>query len=162
MSEDYCDLCDLPRSTCVHGMPPAPRVEPAAPAAPAPRKRAASTRSTSTRSTTPRATAKAAPPVRRTPRRWSPPELFAPHIVAVLQEAGGQLDGDVVFERLEARIGEHLLAGDSETTPEGELRWRRAARVARRNLTNDGLIATGTPGVWQLTASGLSHTTFLD
>ncbi|MGN0064781.1 MAG: hypothetical protein ACI379_11105 [Nocardioides sp.] len=154
MSEDYCDLCDLPLSTCVHGMPPAPMVEP-----PAPTPRA--TRSTSTRTTTPRAKApkKAAAevPVRRAPRRWTPPEFFAPHVLALLQEAGGELGNDALFEALEARVADDLIAGDHESTPEGELRWRRAARVARRNLSADGLMQTGTPGVWVLTGEGLSH-----
>ncbi len=165
MSEDYCDLCDLPRSTCVHGMPPAPKPEAKAPA-PAAVRAATGRTSTSSRTTTSgRATSRASKvetPVRRAPRRWSPPELFAPHIVAVLQDAGGELPTDAVFAALAERLGDHLLAGDSEQTPEGELRWRRASRIARRTLTQDGLMVSGTPGVWQLTDAGMTHPTFVD
>jgi hypothetical protein len=39
LSADYCELCELPLSTCVHGMPPPP--PPPAPAAAKPRVRAA-------------------------------------------------------------------------------------------------------------------------
>ena len=37
MSDEYCDLCDLPKATCVHGQPPPP---PKPVTAPAPRARA--------------------------------------------------------------------------------------------------------------------------
>ncbi|WP_460795425.1 winged helix-turn-helix domain-containing protein [Nocardioides pacificus] len=145
--EDYCDLCDLPRSQCPHGRPPKP-VEPAsAPVAkPAPRRTA---RTTSTR--TPGAPAK---PVRR---RWTPADDLEPHILAVLRETGGELDADDVMRELETRLEDQLLAGDRETTPEGELRWRYAARKARQSLARQGLMATGRPGVWQLTPQGLQQ-----
>ena len=28
MADDYCELCDLPRSQCIHGMPPPPEPAP--------------------------------------------------------------------------------------------------------------------------------------
>jgi hypothetical protein len=138
-SDDYCDLCDLPRSQCVHGRPPAVP-EPVVKAPPSPRTRGAA------RVRTPGAPAK---PVSR---RWTPPEVFKPLILAVLEDAGGELEADELFLELEVMADERLLPGDRETTPEGELRWRYAARRARQALISDGLMTRGGgPGVWQLT-----------
>lgn len=148
MADEYCELCDLPRSTCVHGRPapsPAPAVaRPAArPAArPRPAKPATTTRSAPT------------PPARRAPRRWTPPEALRPHILQVLQEAGGELDAEELFETLEATVADSLLRADHERTPEGELRWRYAARRARQALIAEGLMVNARPGVWQLAAPG--------
>jgi hypothetical protein len=138
-SDDYCDLCDLPRSQCVHGRPPVVP-EPVVKAPPSPRTRGAA------RVRTPGAPAK---PVSR---RWTPPEVFKPLILAVLEDAGGELEADELFLELEVMADERLLPGDRETTPEGELRWRYAARRARQALISDGLMTRGGgPGVWQLT-----------
>lgn len=135
--EDYCDLCDLPKSTCIHGNPPAP---------PPPRATA--------RTATPRASKpvvkKAAAPTRTVPRRWTPPEAFRPHIVAVLEEAGGELEQEDLFRALEERMAERLTDADHQKTPEGELRWRYAARRARQSLIADGEMTKGKPGVWSL------------
>lgn len=73
-----------------------------------------------------------------------------PHIVSVLTAAGGQLDGDVVFAALESRLVGDLLDGDLQLTPEGELRWRYAARRARQSLIKDGVMRKDAPGVWSL------------
>ena len=134
-SEDYCALCALRRSQCVHGRPP---VEPPTPvrAAPAPRKR-------------PAAATRSAPPS-PVKRRWTPPEVFKPLILDVLQDAGGELEADDVFLELEILMEDRLLPGDNETTPEGELRWRYAARRARIALIEEGLMVKARPGVWQL------------
>lgn len=138
-SADYCDLCDLPRSQCPHGRPPTPVAEPVA-AKPAPR---------SAVRRVPGA------PIKRVQRRWTPADALEPHIIAVLRDAGGELDTDDVMRALETRLAGQLLPGDEETTPEGELRWRYAARKARQSLARQGLMATGRPGVWQLTDAGL-------
>ena len=156
-SDDYCDFCDLPRSQCVHGMPPPPPTPVAAP--PRPRKRtAAPARASGTPSGTPSAgAARSAPtrPARTVPRRWTPPEAFKPLILEVLAQAGGELDNDDVFLELEILAEDRLLPADNETTPEGELRWRYAARRARASLIAEGLMTKGTPGVWQL--AGREH-----
>ncbi len=136
--EDYCELCDLPRSTCIHGQPPPPVPQKAPAAPPRPRKRPA-----------PRATPAAAP-AKTVARRWTPPEEFKPLIITVLEQAGGELPSDELFVALEVLAGDRLRPEDSETTPEGELRWRYAARRARVALVDDGLMTKGTPGVWQL------------
>ena len=69
----------------------------------------------------------------------------------VLEEAGGELETDELFLELEIVADERLLPGDRETTPEGELRWRYAARRARQALINEGVMTRGGgPGVWQL------------
>ena len=83
-------------------------------------------------------------------RRWTPPEVFKPLILEVLAQAGGELDNEDVFLELEILAEDRLLPADSETTPEGELRWRYAARRARASLIAEGLMTKGTPGVWQL------------
>jgi hypothetical protein len=90
------------------------------------------------------------------PRRWTPPEAIRPHVVHVLREAGGELDAEDVFQRLEERMAESLLESDRERTPEGELRWRYAARRARQALIADGLMAKSRPGLWELTEAGLA------
>jgi len=139
-TDDYCDLCDLPKSQCIHGLPPTPK--PVAKAPPQPRKRAAA------RSRTPGVAAK---PVSR---RWTPPEAFKPLILAVLRETAGELEADELFLELEIMADDRLLPGDRETTPEGEPRWQHAARRARVALINEGLMTKGRPGVWQLTRPG--------
>jgi hypothetical protein len=139
-TDDYCDFCELPRSQCIHGQPPAPK--PVTKAAPKPRSRPAA------RARTPGV---AADPVTR---RWTPPEVFKPLILAVLDDAGGELEADEFFLELEVRADDRLLPGDRETTPEGELRWQYAARRARVALINEGLMTKGGPGVWRLTRPG--------
>ena len=141
--DDYCELCDLPRSQCIHGRPPTPPPASAtttATTAPRPRKRPA---------------AKPAPaaPARPLNRRFTPPEVFKPLILSVLEEAGGELEVDDLFLELEILTEDRLLPGDNELTPEGELRWRYAARRARMALVQEGLMTRGTPGVWQLARS---------
>jgi hypothetical protein len=140
-SADYCELCDLPRSQCVHGQPP-PTPKKAVKSSPKPRERPA-TRSRSS-----------AVPVKRGTRRWTPPEVFKPLILTVLEEAGGELDADELFRELEMLAEDRLLPGDRETTPEGELRWRYAARRARVALIDEGLMTKAKPGVWQLARTG--------
>ena len=136
-AEDYCDLCDLPLSTCVHGMPPAP--PPPAPTRAAPRPRATTVRKSAAVST-----------ARSAPRKWTPPEVFGPAILATLGEAGGELEQEELFRRLELVMDERLTAADRETTPEGELRWRYAARRARQTLIAEGVMTKGQPGIWAL------------
>ena len=141
-SDDYCDFCDLPRSQCIHGMPPAPpKAE--VKAAPRPRARPA-TRTTRTTRTA------AAAPAKVVNRRWSSPEDFKPLILTVLKAAGGELEADEMFLELEIAAEDQLRAGDRETTPEGELRWRYAARRARVALIDEGLMTKDRPGVWKL------------
>ena len=135
--DDYCELCDLPKSQCIHGQPP-PAPKPAASAAAKPRKRPA---------TKVRTAAVTAKPVTL---RWTPPDVFKPLILDVLERAGGELEADELFLELEIVAEDRLRPEDSETTPEGELRWRYAARRARVALIEEGLMTKGRPGVWQL------------
>ena len=87
---------------------------------------------------------------RSAPRKWTPPEVFGPAILATLGEAGGELEQDELFVRLEVLMEERLTTADRETTPEGELRWRYAARRARQALISEGVMTKGKPGVWAL------------
>lgn len=135
--DDYCDLCDLPRSQCIHGMPPPPPVAARPPAVPASRSKP------KPRVTTPKAE------VRSKAKRWTPPEMLAPVIVGVLEDAGGQLEAEELFGELETQLEGRFLVGDQERTPEGELRWQYAARRARQALITDGVMTKG-PGLWQL------------
>ena len=137
-SEDYCELCDLPKSQCPHGQPPPVPVEKAVKSPPKPRKRP-----------TPRARSSAVPEKPVT-LRWTPPEVFKPLIISVLERAGGELEADELFVELEILAEDRLRPEDSETTPEGELRWRYAARRARVALIDEGLMTRSRPGVWQL------------
>jgi hypothetical protein len=120
-------------------MPPAP--PPPAPAPRAPRTRATTVRKSSATTTT---TARSAP------RKWTPPEVFAPGILSTLGDAGGELEQEELFNRLEELMAERLTAADRETTPEGELRWRYAARKARQTLITEGVMTKGKPGIWAL------------
>lgn len=149
-TEDYCELCDLPKSTCIHGNPPPPP-PPTVRKAPAPRttvRRTSSAGSTGGSSAS-RSTASAAP-ARAVRHRWTQPDTFKPVIVAVLTDAGGELDQEDVFLELETRMEEQLTEADRELTPEGELRWRYAARRARQALVTEGTMTKGRPGIWAL------------
>lgn len=138
-SDDYCDLCELPRSQCIHGQPP-PTSKKAIKSPPEPKKR-------------PTARARSAQAEVVT-RRWTSPEVFKPLILTVLKQAGGALEADELFLELEILAEDRLLPGDSESTPEGELRWRYAARRARVALIEEGLMTKARPGVWQLARPG--------
>jgi hypothetical protein len=133
--DDYCELCDLPKSQCPHGQPPPPPkvVVRKAPSKP--------------RQAAPRRTPAAPKPVSL---RWTPPDVFKPLIITALEKAGGELEADDLFLELEILAEDRLRPEDSETTPEGELRWRYAARRARMSLIDEGLMTRGRPGVWQL------------
>ncbi len=136
-SADYCELCELPMSQCVHGQPPSmPKKATKSPAKP---KKRPATRGRSS-----------AAPGKLVTRRWTPPDVFKPLIITVLERAGGELEADELFLELELLAEDRLLPEDSETTPEGELRWRYAARRARVALIDQGLMTKTRPGVWQL------------
>lgn len=144
MSEaDYCELCDLPKSTCIHGNPPPPPPPRASARTSAPRTPRSTSRSTSVRSAP-------ATPTRRVTHRWTPPDVFKPAIVAVLQEHGGELEQEELFGALEEAMVERITDADREKTPEGELRWRYAARRARQALIAEGAMTKGRPGIWSL------------
>jgi hypothetical protein len=136
----YCELCELPKSQCVHGLPATPK--PVAASPPKPVKRAASKPRT------------AGTPAKPVTLRWTQPEALKPLILAVLRDAGGELEADDLFLELEVAADETLLPGDRETTPSGELRWHYAARRARMALIDEGLMSKGVPGRWTLTAAG--------
>ena len=131
--DDYCELCDLPRSQCIHGQPP-----------PEPKKVATPPR--------PKRPAVKKAPARKEPvtLRWTPPEVFKPVILTVLEDAGGALEAEDLYRELESLVGDHLRSADHERTPEGELRWQYAARRARVALIAEGRMTKGRPGVWQL------------
>ena len=140
-SDDYCELCDLPRSQCPHGQPP-PMPKKAVTAPPRPKKRPTERRPAS------------AAPQKPATRRWTPPDVFKPLIITVLEQAGGELEADELFLELEILAEDRLRPADSETTPGGELRWQYAARRARVALIDEGLMTKTRPGVWQLSRPG--------
>ncbi|MDN5893841.1 MAG: hypothetical protein L0H93_07405 [Nocardioides sp.] len=141
--DDYCELCDLRKSQCIHGMPK-PVVEPEAPRVPtAPKARKAAPRKSASSPTSAVAT-------RRAPRKWTPPTEFVQHIVAVLEDAGGSLPAEDALARIEERVSDQLRPGDHEKSPQGDLRWRTAARKARRELVEAGVVSADRPGIWEL------------
>ena len=145
MAEDYCDLCDLPLSTCIHGMPAPPPAPVAAPSARAPR----ASRATATRKPSVRAvTSKPSPARKRTEQ-----ETFRPFIVRLLKDEG-QLETAEVMTLLEERMAEVLLERDRQKAPTGEVRWQTAARAERKAMIDEGLIVPAQPGIWQLTDRG--------
>lgn len=146
MAEDYCDLCDLPLSTCIHGMPaPAPTPEPA--------RRTPAVRATRVTRTVAEKPVRTAPPSLLTPQA-----AFRPHILAVLQERAGAMEQADVLEELEILMDDVLKDRDRQTAPSGELRWHTAARKERKAMIDEGLMKPATPGVWELTSRGLgSH-----
>ncbi len=145
--DDYCDLCDLPLSTCVHGRPPTPPAEPVKKASP-PRVRQAA-----------RVPGSPSPGARKVPRRWTPSEEFRSHILSALQEHRGRLDADDLMGELETRLGDVLTPGDRERSPQGGDRWHVAVRKQRKELIDEGLVVPAQPGVWELTSRGLSAPT---
>lgn len=171
-SEDFCELCELPLSTCVHGMPkPLPVEMPAkrpakaparVPGTPLARAGTESSGAATTTAKTPRAAkttraakAPSAAKTRTAPRRRTPQEELRPHVLRVLQDAGGSLDAESLMTAMEESADGVLLAGDREATPQGEPRWQLAARYERRAMTEDGLLEPAdASGVWALTAAG--------
>ena len=83
-------------------------------------------------------------------RRWTPPEVFKPLIVKVLGNAGGLLEAEEALLELEILAADLLVPGDCEATPQGELRWRYAARRARVALVDEGVMTNTKPNVWEL------------
>lgn len=142
VAEDYCELCDLPLSTCIHGMPAPPPAPVAAPSARAPR--ATATRKPSARTTTARPS-----PVRMRTEQ----ETFRPYIVQLLKDEGA-LEHAEVMALLEERMADVLLERDRQKSPTGEVRWHTAARAERKAMIDEGLIVPAQPGIWQLTDRG--------
>lgn len=147
---DYCELCDLPLSQCVHGQPPPPPPEKKAPA---PRTRRTSTSTGARTASSPSVSVSSKPP-RRTPQRE-----FRRHILAALQDRGGRAEVEDLMADLVERMEPVLRPADHETVNQGELRWRYAARLERKAMLDDGLIAAPRqPGVWELTDLGRATT----
>jgi len=152
VTEDYCELCDLPLSTCVHGRPPPPPP-------PAPVRKARAAREAPVRSRAASGSSRPAPAevsTRRVTRKWTPWEEFRPHVLAILRENDGRLDADDLMLELEIRLESVLTPGDRENAPQGGERWHVAVRRQRKALADEGLLVPAQPGVWELTAKGLT------
>ncbi|NYD43166.1 hypothetical protein [Nocardioides panaciterrulae] len=157
-SEDYCELCDLPLSQCVHGRPPTPPAEKPAPAAARTTTRTSRTTSrTTTRAASPTATGRAT--VSSRPPRRTPQREFRRHILGALQDSGGRADVEDLMAEVARRMEEVLRPADHETVNQGELRWRYAARLERRAMQDEGLmVPPSRPGLWELSDAGLTAT----
>ncbi len=142
MSEEYCELCDLPLNTCIHGMPKPPPKP--APAPRAPRTRTSTPRTTAVRTATTSA---------RPPSKVSDQSAFRPHIVRILKLEGSLETEDMLLE-LEMAMEDELRERDRQPTPTGEVRWHQSARMERKAMIDAGLMAGGKPGIWELTAAG--------
>jgi hypothetical protein len=152
VAEDYCDLCDLPLSTCIHGMPaPPPAPAPAARAPRAPRALRATGEARAPRATaTPKRTAAAVRP--SAPRVRTDQEAFRPFIIRLLKDEGA-LETAEVMELLAEQMADVLLDRDKQKAPTGEIRWHTAARAERKAMIDEGLMAPA-KGIWQLTDRG--------
>ncbi|MCL8025067.1 winged helix-turn-helix domain-containing protein [Nocardioides bruguierae] len=120
------------------------------------RKRVSST-SGSTSSTTRRTSSTRVPGAPAKPpvvHRRTPTVEFKPFILLLLQEAGGEREADLLYDELPERMSEQMRPGDHETGPTGELRWRTAARKARKELADEGFVQAPQPGVLELTDRG--------
>ena len=142
MAEEYCDLCDLPLNTCIHGMPKPPPQPVASPRAP--RTRTATSRASAVRTTTAAA---------RPPSRVTHQTAFRPHIVRILKLEGSLETEDMLLE-LEMAMEDELRERDRQPTPTGEIRWHQSARSERKAMIDAGLMAGGKPGIWELTEAG--------
>ena len=165
-ASDFCDLCELPLATCVHGQPPKPAPVPAPTKPAAPRRRAAA-RTPGARTAGRGAPVETGPPRLRRgqaltngSRKRTPRAEFKPYIVELLQEAGGEQHVDDLLAALELRMEPILLPEDYETLPpQHEARWRYNARWARKALVDDGLVLPPRrPGIWELTPAGRAIT----
>ena len=74
-------------------------------------------------------------------------------MVAGLLGGGSGLGADELCLELEIRADDRVLPGDREPAPQGEPRWRYAARGACQTVQR-GLMRKGRAGVWHLTAAG--------
>lgn len=135
--EDYCELCELPRTTCIHG-----RSAVATNATPPAARSAARSRKV--------------PLTSRVERKWTPSVTFRPHILRILREYAGRLDADDLMVELEVALDDVLTSGDRERSPQGGDRWQVAVRKQRKELIDEGLLVPAQPGVWELTPRGLS------
>jgi hypothetical protein len=144
VAEEYCDLCDLPLSTCIHGMPKPPPPPPPSPRTPR-------ARTTTPRTSAVRTTSAAARP----PSKVSDQSVFRPHIIRILKQEGS-LDTEDMLLELEMAMEDELRERDRQPTPSGEARWHQSARMERKAMIDAGLMAGGKPGVWELTDAGRS------
>lgn len=142
MAEEYCDLCDLPLSTCVHGMPKAPPPPPPSPRTP---------RATVRSAAAPRPVKTTAPPA---PSKVTSQEAFRGHIVRILKAEGSLETEDMLLE-LEMAMEDELRERDRQPSPTGEIRWHTTARKERKAMIDAGLMAEGL-GLWELTDAGRS------
>lgn len=142
MAEEYCDLCDLPLSTCVHGMPKPPPPPPPSPRTPR-------ARTTTSRTSAVRTTSAPARPASKVTDHAA----FRPHIVRILRLEGSLETEDMLLE-LEMAMEDELRERDRQPTPSGEVRWHQSARAERKAMIDAGLMAGGKPGVWELTDAG--------
>jgi len=145
VAEEYCDLCDLPLSTCVHGMPKPPPPPPPSPRTPRAR--------TSTRTSTPRASGVRTTTAPSHASKVTDQSVFRPHIVRILKQEGSLETEDMLLE-LEMALEDELRERDRQPTPTGEVRWHQSARMERKAMIDAGLMAGGKPGIWELTDAG--------
>lgn len=88
----------------------------------------------------------------------TPTWAFYGPIVKVLREAAGELPTRKAVDRVGEILGEAFTAADDVTLESGEIRWRNAARWARNDLADRGVVDRKAPtGVWRLSGGGGSE-----
>ncbi|GAA1926480.1 hypothetical protein GCM10009737_30380 [Nocardioides lentus] len=154
MTQDWCELCELPLSQCPHGAPPPPppvaRTPP--PRRPAPRPARAPSAQARDAAPATRAVTRRAPAARRTPPGRTPQADFRPVLLAVLAEQPVAVERDEVLAEVEQRMT--FTDQDRGITADGETRWRRTALKERKAMVDDGLMDAAGHGMWLLSARG--------
>lgn len=98
-------------------------------------------------------------------RRWGPAPparlgwpAYEGAILRVLASAGGSARRGDVMTALEEKMAERFGPGDREIV-RGRPRWQAEVDIARRRLSEHGLVTSGLrEGTWKLTAAGAGQT----
>jgi Mrr N-terminal domain len=93
------------------------------------------------------------------PGKATPNSAFFAPLLAIVEECGGNVSARVALEKLADRMASTFTSYDYESLPSArghnEVRWRKAAQWARRDLVVRGLLASDSPrGFWSITEEG--------
>lgn len=92
----------------------------------------------------------------RAPRGARTPEqAYYRPILSALVEMGGRGPAGEVLQRVGDQMHSRLNEFDLGRLKSGEVRWRNAARWARQNMIEEGLLSDRSPiGIWEITPKG--------
>ena len=79
-------------------------------------------------------------------------------ILESLIEVGGEESVKTLYNMVERRMKNILVAADYENLHTGEIRWKNAVRFARNSMVNKGLLDKNSPtGIWRITDKGREY-----